>query len=162
MDGLEGTERDRRRDEPRSRLGENAVPIASMLVTGIWLAGLLTGQSWWLPALIVGYAAVIPVVATLFGDDAEHAQWADEEPASETRTDTTGTERSHSRTSGRDALETLRERYAAGELTDDQFERKLERLLETGTLEDADEWVRDRERGSDHAREAERNREYDR
>jgi uncharacterized membrane protein len=30
-----------------------------------------------------------------------------------------------------DPLETLRDRYARGELTDDEFERKLERLVET-------------------------------
>ncbi|ELY93382.1 hypothetical protein C483_05433 [Natrialba hulunbeirensis JCM 10989] len=41
------------------------------------------------------------------------------------------------------ALETLRQRYAAGELTDDQFEAKLERLLETETIESADRWQRE-------------------
>ncbi|ADQ66980.1 Predicted membrane protein (DUF2078) [Halogeometricum borinquense DSM 11551] len=35
-----------------------------------------------------------------------------------------------------DALSTLRERYARGELTDAQFEAKLERLVEVETLED--------------------------
>lgn len=38
-----------------------------------------------------------------------------------------------------EALETLRERYARGELTDEQFERKVERLLETETLEDVED-----------------------
>jgi hypothetical protein len=37
-----------------------------------------------------------------------------------------------------DALGTLRNRYAQGELTDEQFERKVERLLETETLEDVE------------------------
>jgi len=46
-----------------------------------------------------------------------------------------------------DALATLRERYARGELTDDQFERKLDALLETDSPENAAEWrTRDRER----------------
>lgn len=36
-----------------------------------------------------------------------------------------------------DALETLRQRYARGELSDDTFERKLEALLETDVPEDA-------------------------
>jgi|AntDeeMinimDraft_5_1070356.scaffolds.fasta_scaffold13931_2 uncharacterized membrane protein len=39
-----------------------------------------------------------------------------------------------------DALATLRERYARGELTDEQFEQKLDRLLETETPENAAEW----------------------
>ena len=36
-----------------------------------------------------------------------------------------------------DALETLRQRYAAGELTESEFEAKVERLLETETVADA-------------------------
>lgn len=36
-------------------------------------------------------------------------------------------------------LDTLRDRYARGELTEKQFERKVERLLETETLEDGAE-----------------------
>lgn len=41
-----------------------------------------------------------------------------------------------------DSLATLRERYARGDLTDDQFERKLDALLNTETREDATEWRR--------------------
>lgn len=66
---------------------------------------------------------------------------------SETVTESEGTTESAADT--RDALETLRERYAAGELTDEQFERKLERLLDTETLEDAQARARDRERNRD-------------
>ena len=51
------------------------------------------------------------------------------------------------------ALEQLRRRYAEGELTDEQFERKLERLLETQTIEDVEDARRARETG----RETERN-----
>ncbi|THE66763.1 SHOCT domain-containing protein [Salinadaptatus halalkaliphilus] len=40
-----------------------------------------------------------------------------------------------------DALEVLRQRYAAGELSDDAFERKLERLVETETVADAERHV---------------------
>lgn len=39
------------------------------------------------------------------------------------------------------ALLRLRERYAAGELTDDEFEARLERLLETETIESARDHV---------------------
>ena len=54
------------------------------------------------------------------------------------------TPRTHSRT--------LRDRYARGELTDDQFERKLDALLETESPENAAEWrTRERERIEDRS-----------
>ncbi|WP_254863574.1 SHOCT domain-containing protein [Halovivax gelatinilyticus] len=40
-----------------------------------------------------------------------------------------------------DALETLRRRYATGELTDEEFERRLERLLSTESLDEASAYV---------------------
>nr|WP_275039311.1 SHOCT domain-containing protein [Halococcus thailandensis] len=39
-----------------------------------------------------------------------------------------------------DELDTLRDRYARGELTEEQFESKVETLLETDTPEDAANW----------------------
>lgn len=39
-----------------------------------------------------------------------------------------------------DELETLRDRYARGELTEEQFRRKVDHLLETDTLENAVDW----------------------
>lgn len=39
------------------------------------------------------------------------------------------------------ALQRLRERYADGELTDDEFETRLERLLETETVDSAREYT---------------------
>jgi len=137
------------------RLRANAVEVTSILITGLWMGGLfLTDQNWWLGVLIVGYAAVIPLVQTLFGEDeAEHEDadedrershwWGREKKSKSSTTPDSG--------DGDDPLETLRERYARGELTDEQFERKLERLLETETIED----VEDRRR-------AERELEYDR
>nr|WP_237713373.1 SHOCT domain-containing protein [Halococcus hamelinensis] len=44
-----------------------------------------------------------------------------------------------------DSLDTLRERYATGELTDEQFEHKVDQLLQTNSPEHAAEW-RDRRR----------------
>ncbi len=126
----------------RERLRENAVGIASTVVTGIWMAGLFTGQDWWLAALIVGYAAVIPVVAQLFGDDEDREEWVDDWTAEDREEESAagGEAGSGDRgTAGETPLETLRRRYANGELTDEQFERKLERLLETETLEDVED-----------------------
>jgi len=42
-----------------------------------------------------------------------------------------------------DGLDTLRDRYARGELTEEQFERKVEHLLESDTLENGAEWQAD-------------------
>jgi len=120
------------------RLRENATSIVSTLVTGIWLAALLLGFEWWLPFMLFGYIALIPIVAILFGEDEEEAAGRQEH----TEETTAGRQQDGADTSTEDALGTLRDRYARGELTDEQFERKLERLLETETLEDVEDRYR--------------------
>jgi len=114
-------------ETPFERAAENLTGIVSILVTGTWMAALFTGQEWWLGALLVGYIVVVPLTAVLFGDEADREKWVDE------WTDTETTEQAEPEET---PLESLRRRYADGELTDEQFERKLERLLETETLED--------------------------
>ncbi|MEF8779383.1 MAG: SHOCT domain-containing protein [Haloferacaceae archaeon] len=132
---------------PRERLRENATGIASILVTGTWLVGLVTGQSWWLPALLFGYVVVVPLVAVVLGSEEDREEWLD---GWTRREDATREETAETAKSGRDGrsgetpLERLRRRYAEGELTEEQFERKLERLLETETLEDAEDRARRR------------------
>ncbi|MFD1644785.1 SHOCT domain-containing protein [Haloarchaeobius litoreus] len=112
-----------------------ASAITSLLVLGAGLLGLFLGvPNWWL-IFVIGYAVVLPIVAILFDDD------GDDDVLDETdrRMDDASTGRTGDRVpdSKRDALETLRERYAQGELSEEQFEQKLEHLLETETLEDA-------------------------
>ncbi|QSG14852.1 SHOCT domain-containing protein [Halapricum desulfuricans] len=119
----------------RSALGrarENLTEIVSVLVTGVWLAAMFTGQGWWLPFMLVGYVVIVPLTALLFGDEDDIEEWWDDDDEVEATTDAHTDEQL-------DALETLRERYARGELTDEQFERKVERLLETETLEDVED-----------------------
>jgi Predicted membrane protein len=106
------------------------------------MAALFTGQEWWLGALLVGYVAVVPIVALLFGDRAEVAEYWDQRPTASGTTDDDSRSESTSDESTADALESLRERYARGELTDEQFEAKLDRLLETETVEDATDYRR--------------------
>ncbi|QLK26600.1 SHOCT domain-containing protein [Natrinema zhouii] len=164
MDAIERPDRERDADTPVTRLRENATGIASLLVTAFWLGAMFTGQSWWLAALLVGYVAVVPLVAILFGDEEDQREWADDyvgtdESETVSEPETTATD---SGTNTRDALETLRERYAAGELTDEQFERKLEQLLDTETLEGAQEWARGRERNRERDRNDDRERDEDR
>ena len=140
---------------PTRRARENVTEITSMVVTALWMGGLLTGQDWWLAALIVGYAAVLPLVATLFGDREEVGEYWNGGPTlpgqtdSESRSEPTGDETTA------DALDSLRDRYARGELTDEQFERKLDRLLETETVEDAAEYREQTRRGQNRELERE-------
>ncbi|MFC7097608.1 SHOCT domain-containing protein [Halobaculum marinum] len=139
------------------RLRENATAVVSTLVTGIWLAALFSGQDWWLAALLFGYVVVVPLTAMLFGDEDDIEEWWDEEVngldglsgSNEDADDHLAEPPTDPDT--RDALDTLRERYARGELTDEQFERKLDRLLETESLEDVEDRRR-RERESERGR----------
>ncbi len=129
------------------RFHENAVGIASVAVTGTWLAMmfLIPGSMAWLAFLLFGYIVIVPVTAMLFGDEEEMEEWVDEFDSEES-TDEDDEPQAES------ALETLRDRYACGELTDEQFERKLERLLETETLEDVEDRQRRMERESEYER----------
>jgi len=130
---------------PAERLRENATGIVSTAVTGIWLAAMFTGQDWWLAALLFGYVVVVPITAMLFGDEDDIEEWWDEEAKGVEGVDDSDRERDArpeeppADPDTRDALETLRNRYARGELTDEQFERKLDRLLETESLEDVED-----------------------
>lgn len=130
-------------DSVRTRTRENASGIAAVLVTGTWLALLMLDIELWLAVMLFGYIAVVPVVSMLF--DEEEETESDRAPASEPQRDTESAD---------DALQRLRRRYADGELTDEQFERKLERLLETETVEDVEQHVDAVRRGSDTARDS--------
>ncbi len=122
---------------PEQRVRDNLTGIVSVLVTGTWLAALFLDFNWWLPFMLFGYIVLVPVTALLFGDEEDVAEWWDEDEAN--------TERERDTES--DPLAELRSRYARGELTDEQFERKLERLLETESIEDVeDKTGRTRER----------------
>jgi uncharacterized membrane protein len=100
--------------------------------------------------MLFGYIVVVPVVAMLFDADEDEA----ETPAG----GVTEARRADAETEPEgvpDALDRLRTRYAEGDLTDEQFERKLDRLLATETPEDAAEHVR-RERSAERQAERER------
>jgi uncharacterized membrane protein len=116
----------------RARATQNASGLAATLVTGTWLALLMLNvpSEIWLAVMLFGYIAVVPVVSMLFDEDEDEATTDQQSADSAAETDS------------EDALERLRRRYAEGELTDEQFERKLERLLETETLEDVEGRVR--------------------
>lgn len=123
---------------PLERARDNVTELTSLAVTGFWLVALVTGQEWWLAALLVGYVVVVPLAELLYGDA--------DEGAAEGSVDETEAVQASSADTDETPLERLRRRYAEGKLTDEQFERKLERLLETETLEDVEDGAAVRER----------------
>ena len=147
---------------------EKLVGVVAMLVLGVGFLDLflnvLPGVPFFL-VWIIGFAVVLPIVAILLGvddDETESGAFGAFEREMErfgeeierafgggSANDDTG----HEREAGRhtedtsDAIETLRRRYARGDLTDAQFEAKLDRLLETDTPENTAAWrQRERER----------------
>jgi len=133
----------------RERFRENASGIAATTVTGVWLAALLADFGWWLPFMLFGYVVVVPVVSMLFDEESETVE-VDTETGS-VRVEHGQSDSESGADDTADALDRLRTRYAEGDLTDEQFERKLDRLLVTETPEDAAEWT-------ERNREAERDR----
>jgi uncharacterized membrane protein len=127
---------------PAERFRENITGIVSTLVTGIWLAALFLDFEWWLPFMLFGYIVIVPIIAMVFGEEDEEGELATDYADQARSDDATRARDSTATDSNEDALQTLRDRYARGELTDEQFERKLERLLETETLEDAEDRAR--------------------
>lgn len=126
------------------RAKRNATGIVATTVTGTWLAALMLGADWWLAAMLFGYIVLVPVTAMLF-DDEEDREAAEDATLEERTT------RNHMDVDDRtDALELIRTRYAKGELTDEEFERTLDRLLETETISDAERWLARTDHDGDH------------
>ncbi|WP_331233669.1 SHOCT domain-containing protein [Natronorarus salvus] len=140
---------------PRERLVENVTSATALIVVGLGiLAFALSVPYFWL-VFVVGLFVVVPLVGLLFGaedwrkwDPLSDEFWEDlfgEEGETETDPDEQPT----------DSLQTLRDRYARGELTDEQFERKLALLLETESIEDVEDRMRAREPSAERLRERE-------
>lgn len=135
-------------DEPAGDSDDEdpVVQATAIAVLGAGLLALFLGYSWFWMVFALGFAVVVPLVKV--ATDALGETDRTGEVGRERRPEPAGP-RSDSRresgrgpTSRRDALDSLRDRYARGELSDEEFERKVERLLETETLEDAREHVR--------------------
>ncbi|SDJ51072.1 Short C-terminal domain-containing protein [Halovenus aranensis] len=106
--------------DPLEETVAGAVTGLTLLVAfGLLFAGV---EFFWV-AFPVGFGGVLPMSIGLTRYYQQQAK-----PA-ETATETA------------DALESLRERYARGELSDEAFEQRVERLLETESVEDAQEYV---------------------
>jgi len=129
-------------DRPNEPLAEADDPVVGAVALLVLGAGL--GSLFGLPLLVriefwvifaIGFAVVVPLVSLLRGRDDD----ADSEARRDSGADTERVAAAGSEDSVDAALDRLRDRYARGELSEAQFERKLETLLETETPEDARE-----------------------
>lgn len=124
-------------EDPLESVVAGAVTAVTFLV-GFGL--LFAGVPWFWVAFPVGFAGVLPMAvgaARLY----RHRQESETQSATEDD----------------DALTTLRDRYARGKLTDAEFERQVERLLETEDAETARDLSGSSSSGAelDHERETE-------
>lgn len=104
----------------------------SVLTFGLTALAAVAGLDFLVPTIFVlGFFIVVPLVGIL----------GDSLPIVESGTDGVSVERG---VTADDPVAELRSRYARGELTDEEFERRLERLLETEELERHLEAERDR------------------
>lgn len=97
--------------------------VLSVLTFGLTALAAVVGLDFLVPTIFVlGFFIVVPLVALL----------GDALPMVESETDGAEIDRNDAPD---DPIARLRARYAEGELTDEEFERRLERLLETEDLE---------------------------
>jgi uncharacterized membrane protein len=97
--------------------------VLSVLTFGLTAFFAVVGLGFLVPTtFVLGFFVVVPLVALL----------GDALPIVESETDGVEVDR---RPVADDPVDRLRERYAEGELTDAEFERRLERLLETENAE---------------------------
>ncbi|WP_206424945.1 pentapeptide repeat-containing protein [Halosimplex salinum] len=103
--------------------------VGSVIVWGTLALGitlLLAGWSNFWMVFVIGFAVVLPLAGTLAGWYEERTAEAEPEPKSDDADERP------------DPLADLRRRYADGEIDDAEFERRVERLLETESMTDAE------------------------
>ncbi len=134
-------------DDPMEALVA-VVAVATLPLTA--LAGIFLGEAAAATVAIVGWLFLVPVIA-IVSDYVDVQEWL----AGPSTAEATADERDDA---GDDALQRLRERYAAGEIDDVEFERRLERLLETEDVEAPDHVTADDTAGRDYGRDRGRER----
>jgi uncharacterized membrane protein len=103
------------------------------------------------PTFVAGFLLLLPLVA-LLGEDLPFVE-RDEDVAASDRTSVDAGARTEPRGGAdEDPIERLRGRYARGEIDDAEFERRVERLVETENLEGSGVGDAARDRGRDRER----------
>lgn len=130
LSGANLTDADLRGPDPTGSHSPTSLSsVVGTVVTGATLivafALLAAGWSAFWVVFIIGFAGVLPVATKL-------ASWYESRKAEE----------NGDRTADEQAIARLRERYATGEIDEDEFERRVERLLETESLDDAERFHR--------------------
>lgn len=154
-------------ERPMERFRANAGVIGTSVLAGLWTIAVVMNPGSWVPLLFIGYLVVLPLAVFLLGDEADRNRWLgrNEGSSSDGIREETRTVDDSGDTGARDLVEqpapetplrTLRQRYAEGTLTDTQYERKIERLLETDTLENVESWAAQRRQRSLRTRELDR------
>jgi len=116
----------------------------TMLTLTVAFGLLFAGVPWFWVAFPVGFGGLLPMslgAARLY----QRRQESDSQPTSDED----------------DALATLRDRYARGELTDAEFERQVERLLETEDTETARDLDSERSRKKSERPHTDRERDFE-
>ena len=103
---------------------DEMLAIFVFLTLGAGFVAMVAGMPYFWLIWVLGFAVVLPILGILFSEDEANSELADER----------GTDVSS------DPLTSLRDQYARGDLTDEEFDRKLDRLLETESPENAAEW----------------------
>lgn len=102
------------------RISENLAEVIALLSMGVVVMGTMLGIDWILAVGAIGFIVGTPLVLLL-------------EPDYETTAEQNGDDADNS--SQEEPLETLKARYADGTLSEDEFERKVGRLLEVDSTE---------------------------
>jgi uncharacterized membrane protein len=128
--------------------------LVSSVVSGLTIVVafslLALGYSNFWVVFIIGFAAVMPLSTKM-------ASWYESRSTDDAESSSTESAEEQ------DALTRLRERYATGDIDEEEFERRVERLLETESVDDAETFYHGSENRdtskekSDREREPERN-----
>jgi uncharacterized membrane protein len=121
----------------RDERGAVAAGVTTLVVLGVAFGAMALGIPYFWVVFPVGFGVVLPLVVaySTWRERSQSRSWRDGSADRRRDTGAGGTD---------EALQTLRSRYAHGELSEEAFERRLERLLGTETVDDALRWQRSR------------------
>lgn len=111
--------------------------LTTLAILAVAFGAMALGVPFFWVVFPVGFGGVLPLVVA-------YSRRTERTPSGSQRVHTGDEPLAHEHSHRNDALQTLRARYARGELTDETFERRLEHLLETETVAEAADWAQHR------------------